>query len=164
MPAAAGAQLGAMLRPIATPLVMSGFEPGIGRSARRRVPRRRLHARHRRRAADRRARRAREPERSAARRRRDRRVARRRRPRDGRDRHGHAHRRRPRLRVRPPVLQPRPDRVPDDARVRLRDAAEPAVVVQDLVDGRGDRHDAAGSRDGDRRHARQGPARDSDDA
>jgi hypothetical protein len=28
MPAAAGAQLGAMLRPIATPLVMSGFEPG----------------------------------------------------------------------------------------------------------------------------------------
>jgi hypothetical protein len=28
MPSAAGAQLGAMLRPIATPLVMSGFEPG----------------------------------------------------------------------------------------------------------------------------------------
>ena len=28
MPAAAGAQLGAMLRPISTPLVMSGFEPG----------------------------------------------------------------------------------------------------------------------------------------
>jgi hypothetical protein len=28
MPAAAGAQIGAMLRPIATPLVMSGFEPG----------------------------------------------------------------------------------------------------------------------------------------
>ena len=27
MPAAAGAQLGAMLRPISTPLVMSGFEP-----------------------------------------------------------------------------------------------------------------------------------------
>ena len=30
MPAAAGAQLGAMLRPIATPLVMSGFEPDVG--------------------------------------------------------------------------------------------------------------------------------------
>jgi SpoIVB peptidase S55 len=28
MPSAAGAQLGAMLRPISTPLVMSGFEPG----------------------------------------------------------------------------------------------------------------------------------------
>jgi hypothetical protein len=28
MPTAAGAQIGAMLRPIATPLVMSGFEPG----------------------------------------------------------------------------------------------------------------------------------------
>ena len=45
----------------------------------------------------------------------------RRRHRDGRDRHGHAHRRRPRLRVRPSLLQPRPDRVPDDARLRLHD-------------------------------------------
>ena len=29
MPAAAGAQLGAMLRPISTPLLMGGFEPEI---------------------------------------------------------------------------------------------------------------------------------------
>ena len=57
-----------------------------------------------------------------------------------------------------PVLQSRARRVPDDARLRLHDPAEPAVVVQDLVDGRRDRDDAAGSRDGDRRHARQGPA------
>ena len=52
MPAAAGAQLGAMLRPIATPLLMGGFEPATRRSRRRRVPRRRLHADgHRRRPA-----------------------------------------------------------------------------------------------------------------
>ena len=86
--------------------------------------------------------------------RRDRRVARQRRPRDGRDRHRHPHRRRQRLRLRPSLLQPRPDRVPDDARLRLHDAAEPDDVVQDLQHGRDDRDDAAGSRDGDCRHAR----------
>ena len=41
-------------------------------------------------------------------------------------------------------------------------AAQPDVVVQDRDDGRSDRDDAAGSRDGDRRHARQGPGDDSD--
>ena len=35
----AGGQLGTLLRPIATPLVMSGFEPDVGGSARQRVPR-----------------------------------------------------------------------------------------------------------------------------
>ena len=44
MPAAAGAQLGAMLRPIATPLVMSGFEPGSADMLAGRFRRRRLHA------------------------------------------------------------------------------------------------------------------------
>ena len=41
-----------------------------------------------------------------------------RRPGAWRHRHGHRRRRRSRLRVRPPVLQPGPDRVPDDARPR----------------------------------------------
>ena len=50
LPAAAGAQMGAMLRPIATPLVMSGFEPGAAGHAGCRVPRRRLHAGGRRRS------------------------------------------------------------------------------------------------------------------
>ena len=62
-----------------------------------------------------------------------------------------------RLRVRPSVLQLRADRLPDDARARLRDAAQPDVVLQDRDDGASDRDDAAGSRDGDRGHARQGP-------
>ena len=45
-----------------------------------------------------------------------------------RHRNGHAHRRRSRLRVRSPDVQPRADRVPDDARVRLHRAAEPVLV------------------------------------
>ena len=48
-----------------------------------------------------------------------------------------------------------PAAVPDDARLRLHDPAEPADVLQDLVDGRDDRHHDAGSPDGHRRHARQ---------
>ena len=70
---ATGSQLGAMLRPIATPLVMSGFEPETVDLLVRRVPRCRLPAggRRRGRRADRRSRDAG----SAARRGRDRRVA-----------------------------------------------------------------------------------------
>ena len=41
---------------------------------------------------------------------------------------------------------------------------EPDDLVQDLEPRRDDRHHAAGSRDGDRRHARQGPGAGSDDA
>ena len=160
IPAAAGAQIGAMMRPISTPLLMGGFEPDIVDLVRRRVPRRRLHADGHRRGI---GATVEAPHRPAARRRRDRRVADRRRSRDGRHRHGHPHRRRPRLRVRPSVLQSRAGRVPDDARLRLHDAPEPDDVVQDLVDGRDDRDDAAGSRDGDCRHARQGPGAGADD-
>ena len=46
--------------------------------------------------------------------------------------HRHPHRRRPRLRVRPSVLQPRPGRVPADARLRLHHPPQPDDVVQDL--------------------------------
>ena len=160
LPASAGAQIGAMLRPISTPLLMGGFEPETVDLVFGRVSRRRLHAdghRHGgRRAADGDAR-------PAARGRCDRRLAGQRRHRHGRDRHDHPHRRRPHLRVRPSLLQPRTRRVPDDARLRLHDPAQPADVVQDLVDGRDDRHDDAGSADGDRRHARQGPGARADD-
>ena len=50
-----------------------------------------------------------------------------------------------------------PAAVPDDPRVRLHDAPQPDELVQDLVDGRDDRHDAAGSR---RRRLRARSARD----
>ncbi len=154
MPSATGAQLGAMLRPISTPLVMNGFEPesaamlasAFGAAGFTPV----VGGAMAQGSAG-----TQDDDRSAARRRRDRRVARRRRSRNGRDRHDHAHRWRSHLRVRASVLQRRPVAVPDDARLRLRDAAQPDVVVQDLLDGRGHRDDAAGSRDGDRRHARQ---------
>ena len=49
LPAAAGAQLGAMLRPISTPLVMSGFEPDTVDLLAGAFRRRRLHAGRRRR-------------------------------------------------------------------------------------------------------------------
>ena len=126
-----GGQLGTLLRPIATPLVMSGFEPDVadmlggafrdqgfiptGGSAAG-VARRRDAVR-----------------RPAQAGRRGRRDARQRRSAAGRHRHGHAHRRRPRLRVRPSDVQPRADRVPDDARLRLHRAAEP-VLVDEAVD------------------------------
>ncbi len=50
-----------------------------------------------------------------------------------------------------------PAAVPDDARLRLHDPAEPPDVLQDLVDGRHHRDDDTGSADGHRRHARQRP-------
>ena len=67
--------------------------------------------------------------------RRRRRHAGQRRPDARRHRHGHAHRRRPRLRLRPSDVQPRADRIPDDARLRLHGAAEP-VLVDEAVDAR----------------------------
>ncbi len=45
--------------------------------------------------------------------------------------------------------------VPDDARVGPHAAPKPDVVVEAGQPGRGDRHDRAGSRDGDCRHARR---------
>ena len=155
----AGAQLGAMLRPIATPLVMGGFEPdvatSIGGGFRDAGFSPVITGGHRRGGEA--------PTGPLRAGRRGRRVADRRRPRDGRHRHGDAHRRRPRLRLRPSVLQPRPDRVPDDARARVHRAAQPDDLVQDLQPGRDHRDDAAGSRDGDRRNARQGTGAGADD-
>ena len=151
LPAAAGAQIGAMLRPIATPLVMSGFEPATVDLIVGRVPRRRLHAGRRRRSA------AGSADAADA----------------GPLREGDAigvslvggdlemgatgtvthidgdrvyafgH----------PFFNLGPTAVPDDARLRLHDAAQPDVVVQDLDAGRGHRDDAAGSR------RRRSPAR-----
>ena len=115
------AGIGTLLRPIATPLTLGGFDPGVIDPVASRVPRSGLRAgawparrswRSRSRNRRDRARRA------AAARRSDRRRADERRPRARRHRHGHRGRRRPRLRVRPPVLRPRPDAVPDDARLR----------------------------------------------
>ena len=129
------------------------------RRDRRRLPRLRLqpgdHRRHRagRRSADR----------PAARGRRDRRVADRRRSRDGRDRHRHAHRRRPRLRLRASLLQSRPRRISDDPRARVHHAPQPDELVQDLQPRRDHRDDAAGSRDGDCRNAREGTGAGADD-
>ena len=157
LPAAAGAQLGAMLRPIATPLVIGGFEPEIGRLLCGRVPRCRLRAGGRRRSPAARPRRRRTPRARCARAT----------PSassliggdlemgatgtvtevDGDRVYAFGH----------PFYNLGPAAVPDDAGLRLHDPAEPPVVDQDLVDGRDDRHDPAGSRDGHRRHARQGP-------
>ncbi len=47
-----------------------------------------------------------------------------------------------------------PAAVPDDAGVHLHGASQPADLVQDFVDGPDDRHDDAGPSDGDRWHAR----------
>ncbi len=145
-------QMGALLRPIATPLVMSGMDAATSRSRDRRC------------SATPASRRCSSGgaggdvaprNRPAAPGRPDRRLAARRRRRNGRDRHRHPRRRRPHLRLRPSVLQLRPDRVSDDPRATcLRDAAQPDVVLQDRHDGRGRRDDAAGSRDGDCGHAR----------
>ena len=103
---------GAMLRPIAVPLSASGFEPdvldraGAGLAPRLACCRRPDWRRHKPRtdsaAAD------------AGPGRRGRRVAALRRLRARRDRHGDPRGRGPRLRVRPPALQPRADRVSDD--------------------------------------------------
>ena len=90
--------------------------------------------------------------------RRDRRHVRERRSRTRRDRHGHPHRRRSRLRIRPSDVQPRPDRVPDDARLRLHGAAEPVLVGEAVEHRRGDRHVHAGSRDRHRRPLGPGPS------
>ena len=133
-----GSQLGTLLRPIATPLVMSGFEPELadmlgsafreqgfiptGGSApgvsRGEMP----------------------FDGPAEAGRRDRRHVRQRRSAVRRHRHRHAHRRRPRLRLRPSDVQPRADRVPDDARLRLHGAAEPVLVDEAVEHGRGHRH------------------------
>ena len=149
-----------MLRPISTPLILGGFEPetidlisGAFRDAGF-IPMAAGTATGTQTPVD---------ARPAARGRRDRRRAGQWRHRHGRDRHGDPHRRRPRLRVRPPLLQSRPGRVPDDARLRLHDPAEPADVLQDLVDGRDDRDHDAGPADGDRRHARQRTGARADD-
>ena len=157
-----GGELGTLLRPIATPLVMSGLRARRGGHARQRVPRSgfRPDGRQRRPGSSRRD----AVRRSAQAGRRDRRDARQRRPAARRHRHGHPRRRRPRLRVRPPDLQPRADRVPDDAGLRLHGAAEPVLVDEALEHGRRHRHVPAGPRDGDRRPARARPAHDSDHA
>ncbi len=130
------------------------------RHVRRRLPRSGLRPdrRQRRRAARRRE----AVRRSAQAGRRRRRHAGRRRPDARRHRHGHAHRRRSRLRLRPPDVQPRTDRVPDDARLRLHRAAQPVLVDEAVDDGRDHRHGAAGSRDRDRRRLGAGPRHDSD--
>ncbi len=96
----------------------------------------------------------------------DRRHLRERRSRARRDRNGHAHRRRSRLRVRSSDVQPRSDRISDDARLRLHGPAEPVLVGEALGDERSDRHVHAGSRHGDRRPPRPGaePAPGHDDA
>ena len=56
-----------------------------------------------------------------------------------------------------------PAAVPDDARVRLHDAPQPDVSFKISSHGRGDRDDAAGSRDGDRGNAGQGTGAGADD-
>ena len=159
LPTAAGAQLGAMMRPIATPLLMAGFEPDIadviggGFRDSGFSPVITGGIRGRRRSSDR----------PAARGRRDRRVADRRRPRDGRHRHRHAHRRRPRLRLRASLLQSRPRRISDDPRARVHHAPQPDELVQDLQPRRDHRDDAAGSRDGDCGNAGEGTGAGADD-
>ena len=72
--------------------------------------------------------------------RRDRRHVRHRRSRARRHRHRDAHRRRSRLRVRSSDVQPRPDRIPDDAGLRLHGPAEPLLVGQAVDHERSDRH------------------------
>ena len=159
LPASAGSQMGALLRPIATPLVLSGMDSAHVRSRRRRCSATRAS----RRCSPAAPAATSPPETGPLR------------PGDpvgvsllggdgemgatGTITHIDGDRA---LRVRPSLLQLRADRVPDDPRARLRDAAQPDVVVQDRHHGRSDRDDAAGSRDGDRGHARQGPGGHSD--
>ena len=78
-----------------------------------------------------------------------------------RDRHGHRGRRRPRLRLRPSALQPRADRVPDDAGRHHRGAALAGELDQARQPRRRRRHRVAGSRNGDCRPARPGAEPDS---
>ncbi len=85
-----------------------------------------------------------------------RRELRHRRPAARRHRHGDPHRRRSRLRVRASDVQPGPDRVPDDARLRLHGAPEPVLLDEALDHRRDHRHAAPGSGHGDRRPARSG--------
>ena len=122
-----------------------------GRPARRRLPRRRVHAdeRHRRHRGDSRV------HASARAGRCGRRQPDRRRPVARRHRHGHPRRGWARLRVRASLLQPGADRVPDDARVRARAASEPDVVDEALDHGRDHRHVPAGSRGDDCGRARR---------
>ena len=120
----------AFTRALGAPVAAAGRGPGAGRGR---------HRRHGGAGARRRGRRQPDP----------------RRPDLRRHRHGHPRRRRPRLRVRPSVLQPRPDRLPDDARPRADAAAEPERLAEAGRHRRRRRHDAPGSLDGDRRHARR---------
>ena len=64
----------------------------------------------------------------------------------------------PRLRLRPPVLQPRTDAVPDDARLDPHAAAEPDDLVEARRASATSSARSAGSRDGHCRHARRGAA------
>ena len=141
-----GREIATMLRPIATPLVMSGFEPDVADTlgaafqdqgfvpmagAARHAPRRDA---------------IRWPVEAG---RRDRRHFRERRSRTGGDRNGHAYRWRPRLRIRASDVQPRPDRISDDARLRLHGPSELVLLGETLGDERSDRH--ASRRTGRRR-------------
>ncbi len=72
----------------------------------------------------------------------------------GRHRDGHPRGRQPRLRLRPPALQSRPHRVPDDDGGRAGGPAEPHAVEQARQHGPGGRHAAAGPCHGHRRHPR----------
>ena len=165
MPAAAGAQLGAMLRPISTPLILSGFEPASvdllagafgaagftpvvggavgGQSTSADAPERQMSGALREGDAVGVSLVGGDLEMGAT-------------------GHDHAYRRRTRSTRSAIRSSTRSRAVPDDPRVRVRDASQPDVVVQDLVDGRSDRNDAAGSRDGHRRDARQGARGGSD--
>ena len=134
---------------------MSGFEPDLAEIARRGVPRSGIRADGRRGAAARPGEMPFEgplkPGDAVWRDVRQRRLP------AGRHRHGHAHRRRSGLRVRPSDVQPRTDRVPDDARLRLHGAAEPLLVGKLSTTGEVIGTLLAGSRDGHRRPPRPGP-------
>ena len=157
------AGIGTLLRPIATPITLGGFDTIGRRSGDGRVPRSRLPAGDGRRRAGAAGRVGRAAAAAAARRS-HRRRADERRPRARRHRHGHRGGRRSRLRLRPSVLRPGPDRVPDDPRARARGAAEPHQLDEDRQHRRRHRHRAAGSRHDDCRHARRRAVDDSRDA
>ena len=150
------AQVATMLRPIATPLNLGGFSSEVaemlgasfrdygfvpvagaaaGQDAARNAGR---HA--------------------ASTRRRRRRQHRQRRLQHGRNRNRHRSDRQPGVRVRPSVLQPRADRVPDDERLRPHAAAQHDVVDEDRHAGRRHRHRSAGSRHDDCRADGAAPA------
>ena len=153
-------QVATMLRPIATPLNLGGFSPEVaemlGASFRDYgfMPDRR-----RRRRSDAPASTAERHAASSRLRGRD--QYRERRFQHGRDGHGHRSDRQQDLRVRPSVLQPRADRVPDDEGVHPHAAAEHDVVDEDLDAGRCHRHRQSGSRDDDCRAHRRGAGDDS---